>query len=252
MTTISATPGISPRRIEEASINAWPALRQLLLDGWLLRFSGGFTKRANCIVPLYPALQPLPEKVRFCENLYARERLQTVFRLISIGTDEQLDDYLSQRGYRRADPTEVLIAPAAAISQPGIPAIRLCSRDQWLDAYTALTRLPIAAQPLHSAILKGVQTECAYALLDQGGEPAACGLGVLEHGLLGLFDVFTDPEHRGRGCAHAVVSQLIGWGASRGAATTYLQVSADNAPARALYARLGFKSSHHYWYRISG
>lgn len=242
----------TPRRIEEASINAWPALRQLLLDGWLLRFAGGFTKRANCIAPLYPSEQPLAGKVRYCENLYARERLQTVFRLSSISADQQLDAYLDHRGYQRADPTEVLVLPNAAGTPQYNPAIRLCNREHWLTAYAELTRLPVAAQPLHSAILKAVQTECAYALLERDGVVVACGLGVMEQELIGLFDVFTHPDHRGTGCAHRLVTQLIAWGASRGATTAYLQVSADNAPARALYSRLGFSRCHQYWYRISG
>lgn len=246
------TVDLHPRRIEEASINAWPALRQMLFDGWLLRFSGGFTKRANCILPLYPPEQPLAEKVRYCENLYARERLQTVFRLTSIGVNSEIDDYLDRRGYRHDDPTEVLQAASPSSAAFGGPRIHLCSRERWLDIYTELTHLPATAQPLHRAILKGIQTECAYASLEIDGVPVACGLGVIEQDLLGLFDVFTHPDHRGRGLARALVSQLMAWGAGQGAGTTYLQVAAANEAAKALYEQLGFRISHHYWYRISG
>jgi ribosomal protein S18 acetylase RimI-like enzyme len=57
------------------------------------------------------------------------------------------------------------------------------------------------------------------------------------------------PEHRRQGLAATVMDALHRWGRTQGAARAYLQVSSDNAPALALYARLGYHHHHDYRYR---
>jgi ribosomal protein S18 acetylase RimI-like enzyme len=80
----------------------------------------------------------------------------------------------------------------------------------------------------------------------------ACGLGVLHDDLLGIFDVITVASQRRRGYGAALMAGLIGWGIARGAAHAYLQVVRSNAPAMALYERLGFTKAYEYWYRVRG
>lgn len=238
------------RRVEEASINAWPAMQQMLLDGWLLRFAQGFTKRANSVIPLYPGDRPAADKVRFCENVYARERLKCIFRLSSIGSHDGLDALLAERGYRHLDPTEVMAASLHGGSLPS-PRLRLLSSARWLDAYGTLTGMSATARKLHAAILRGIPLPCGYAVIGTADEPLACGLAVLEDDLVGLFDVVTAPSARRRGHARELVSSLLAWAQSQGATVAYLQMVADNHPARGLYQALGFEVLYRYWYRVS-
>src|SRR4030042_4455225 len=69
------------RLIEEISVNAWPALQTSLYDGWVLRFAGGFSRRSNSILPLYPSQKEIIQKIRMCESLYRERGLPVVFKI---------------------------------------------------------------------------------------------------------------------------------------------------------------------------
>ena len=85
------------RRVEESGLNSWPALQQVLLDGWLLRFSGGYTKRANSVNALYDSHMDAEEKIRMCEVRYRERGLPAVFRITPFAVPSDLDRVLAGR-----------------------------------------------------------------------------------------------------------------------------------------------------------
>ena len=76
----------------------------------------------------------------------------------------------------------------------------------------------------------------------------ASGVAAYADDWVGLRGIEVDPAHRRQGLGLAVVDALLEWGAERGATTAYLQVLGDNAPAIAMYERLGFETHHAYRY----
>jgi N-acetylglutamate synthase len=246
-----ADPKLS-RRVEEASLNAWPALQQSLLDGWVLRFARGFTKRANSIVPLYPSQQDPVEKIRYCENLYSRERLKTIFRLTTVVESAPLDALLGARGYTYVDPTHVVVRCLDGAKFETHAQFSELSRGDWLDAYGRAAGIPAAGHQLHALLLSGIRTEHAFGVITAAqGQVVACGVAVLERELVGLFDIVTHPSARRRGHARMLVESLLAWGARRGARHAYLQVVDANSAGRALWANLSFEDLYQYWYRVA-
>ena len=243
-------------------MNAWPALHQVLLDGWLLRFSRGFTRRANSVTPVYPALRPASAKVRYCENLYAQQRLRTYFRLTTIADPEPLDVLLAGRGYQRRDPTLVLHVPLHARAFDAVPGFAPAPLGGFLATYGELSGMTPgdadatggdvgAAKELHAIVLKSIRADTVFGIVTENGVAVACGMAVIEQDLAGLFDIVTHPAYRRRGHGAALVRSLLAHAAAKGASRGYLQVLADNAPARALYQRLGFSVLYEYWYRAA-
>jgi ribosomal protein S18 acetylase RimI-like enzyme len=77
---------------------------------------------------------------------------------------------------------------------------------------------------------------------------AAVGIAVESDGLVGLFCLAVDPARRRGGLGTALVRALLA-GADAGSA--YLQVEESNAPAVAMYQRLGFREAYRYCHRVA-
>src|SRR5689334_9139246 len=84
---------------ESAAAEAMPALTTRFYDGWLLRFTNGYTRRGNSIYPLYTSSLELDEKIKYCESLYLRQHLPVIFKLTEASQPANLEMRLTDQGY---------------------------------------------------------------------------------------------------------------------------------------------------------
>ncbi|GMM65547.1 GNAT family N-acetyltransferase, cg3035/Rv0428c family [Clostridium butyricum] len=82
-------------QIEELSINAFPAILTELYDGWILRYSNGYTYRENSVNPLYSSTIELEDKIKYCECKYFEKGLPCVYK-ITESVEKELDDSLEK------------------------------------------------------------------------------------------------------------------------------------------------------------
>jgi ribosomal protein S18 acetylase RimI-like enzyme len=244
------------RRIEEMAARAWPAEVAEGLGGWLLRYSRGVTRRANSVLPLRSeGRQPLEERLARVEAFYEQRACPARYQLCPATDPPDLDRVLAERGYAAEALTAVQIAPATEVmarsrmARGHEVAVSHALTDAWFDTYCRAETVTEHAAEARRSILGRIKARTGYALLSVGGEVAAIGLGVVEEGWLGIFNMATRPEFRRRGAAMALLRALAAWGETESAAGIYLQVMEENEPARALYSRLGFSTLYHYHYR---
>ena len=238
-------------RVEETCLNAWPALRQVLLNGWLLRFSEGLTRRANSANPLRGPRETGDGLIADCEALYHRRQLPTIFRLPSI-IDPDLNERLDEAGYGSEGESCVRYGDLAALEVASDSAVQLLSRPtrEWFAAMAALQNHTLEQRRTYRRIIGAIAVPAAFAGLAIDGQFVALAYGAIHDRLLCYESVITDPHRQRRGYARRVVASLAAWAKDEGAEGACLQVEAHNAAALALYDGVGLKAElHRYHYR---
>jgi len=242
------------RELEELAMNALPALESERYDGWILRAAGGYTGRANSAAPLGPGELRPADKISYTETWYRSRRLTPMIRLTPAAQPSNLDLLLDERGYSlRDEGVSVQGCPLDGHDLP-LDAVEVAEGpvpDPWLATLAGFQ--PRVEQHLEEVrrLFSRLPATTAFAMIRHEATPAAIGRAVLEGGRVGLFDVFTRPDRRGRGLATDITVALLGWGAGNGAARAYLQVVPSNDAANRLYRRLGFTEVYRYWYRVA-
>jgi len=234
------------RALEEVGYRIWVSPEVEVLDGWRLRHARGLTGRANSVFPNATGAMPLDEKLDQVEAWYAARGLPARVQLTGGSLPASLHDALSERGYScPADPVSVETAELPASAADPRVELREEADPSWV-ALWASTRGSEDLEIAH-ALLTGSPGRTAFARV----EGAAVGRAVACDSWLGITSMVTLPEARRQGLARAIVASLVSWGRAAGCTHGLLQVESTNAPARALYRRLGFAGQYTYRYWVA-
>ena len=243
---------IDGRRIEEAGLNALQTQRQLFYDGWLLRVSPGKAKRARSVNAHFGSTLPLGAKIDHCEHIYAERELPALFRITPYCAPANLGRELERRGYLPFDRTLVQAATldGTALTVPAGRAVELvdATPDAFVDAVATLRGSPETQREAHRERLRHSPLDGRHVVALVDGVPVAAGKSAREAEVVGVFDVVTAESMRGQGIASQLVTRLLARAWERGARIAYLQVEEGNAPALAVYRKLGFRTVYAYHY----
>jgi ribosomal protein S18 acetylase RimI-like enzyme len=225
------------RNLEHAAALAWPGVEQQWIDGWLLRFGHGSTRRGNSAVPLLPWPRPdLSAIVDWYAARGASPLIAAPDRLFRVPPGQPTDGE-----------NIVMARQLTGLVAPDAPNVALTSRpdDDWLAVHPRGVPIDVL-----TAVVDG---EVAFASL-AGAAVGRCAVTVAPDGTrwAGLSSVHVAEGARRRGLARALCEALLGWAVERGATRAYVQVLTDNAAATTLYEAMGFGVHHRSRYLSLG
>ena len=241
----------------------WRPLAEHRVGAWRLGLSGGFTRRANCVLVTEAPLDVVAAMDE-SEAFYAAHGLPCVVRA-DVSTPTAVVAELDRRGYRLVATTAVLVRDLPA--EPGRADLedvvlgsgreaRLTTADHaeaaWVDLWLNVKTATAAVEPgdvreVARQIVNG--SPASYLTVWDGDQPVAVARVAHAGEWAGLSCLMVGADARRRGLAVALTSAAMHEAARHGAARAFLQVEIGNQGATVLYRRMGFEEAERYHYR---
>lgn len=251
---IASLPAV--RRLEAAGFRAWPAATVEYDGSWQKRLTPGhLSRRANCVVPLDPGdTRDLVERLKRIEAWYASSEAPMVIKETPL-CPGSLVEWLPANGWTSEG--EVSVQTVALSDQVQLASLDMIpSHDvaRFVEACIAVeggkSRTP---REVMERLFGALQPETGMFILgDTSAHPQAVALCVHDGELAGLQQIAVAADDRRRGLATQITAAALKWARLRGASKGWLQVEVGNAPAVALYAKLGFEEVYRYRYWRKG
>lgn len=157
--------------------------------------------------------------------------------------------------------TERIEIPLMAVDQPDfvtrpprdtkavVHAAGVDRREDYLQVFTQGFGIPLEVLgPMALPEIFDMPRYTCY-VVEAAGQPVACGVAGFSREHVGIGNVTTLAEHRGRGYGRLVTEAAVTSGFADGAQTAYLVASADGLP---LYESMGFRTVENWNYLIAG
>src|SRR5450755_4431091 len=151
------------RALEQRMFRAWPALETLENAGWIQRFAGGYTKRANSINALGIEAQYTAESREVLEQPYRERGLPPIWRLTPL-TPAEAEPSLAGLGYRRIDQSLVQAAPLDGrfFADPEVQIAPVPSAD-WLAQFALHSPVAPAHREAMTRMLTSIAAPVGFA-----------------------------------------------------------------------------------------
>ncbi|MFE3428779.1 GNAT family N-acetyltransferase [Streptomyces sp. NPDC059171] len=241
-------PAASFEELAAVTARAWQPVESEALGDWRLRAAGGFTRRANSVLPLGDPGLPLGEAFGRVRRWYGERDLPAYIQPATgaEGAQEVLCAELERHGWRREVSAEVRIAALAPVGdrEAEVSAVRLSREPDaaWLARYQRFS----TPGPHVLRVLGSGPSVWFASVPGSGDAPDAIGRCVVDGRWAGFMAVEVAPAQRRRGLATTVMTALARRALDEGASAAWLQVEEDNEGARALYDGMGFTDHHRY------
>ena len=221
----------------------WPPARHWDDGCWVLREGRGGGKRVSAASARgSDAPTHVPQAERAMRALGQRPLF-----MIREG-DENLDQELAARGYRRIDATIGYACPVAALTAPrpdrlsGFPVWEPLHimREIWATGGIGADRL---------AVMERAHGPKTGLLARAEGRAAGTAFVAIHESCAMLHALEVLPQFRRKGVGTKILRNAAIWAQNQGAETFTLLTTSGNAPSNALYTSLNMSIVGHYHYR---